>query len=1197
MWEQIKGENLSSEIDWVPYVFHPAQGGDIKTIDGTKVQKKIFDSYVDYYQYTTKDNNFTYEDRVRPEIQFLTERYYRLPDEDMEVPKLCTYFLDIEVYQTKGFPKASEAKDKVVSIAIYNTYKNRTTVFGLKPYDGKYRDEKDFNYVHCKDEEKLLRMFFIFIDRYSCDVISGWNVLDFDLMYLINRTKKLFGEDTNIYKTLSPVRNVRLWENDKKEIKLDIAGVTILDYMHLYKWYSPDKRERYSLDFISKHELEKGKIDYSEYKNLNELYEKDYNKFIEYNIMDTYRPSQLEDKLGYIKLVQALSLLCRVPMKYYQVQTQLIEGLLLTHMRRNNLCAPHFHGGVQETFEAAYVKEPQSGMHEWICDFDIASSYPSHIITLNMSPETYYGRILEITEDQMVFYTKDRNYPPFTLSKGDRRIRIEGVNLLAFNSALEKRLFSIAPCGSVFYTKPVGVLSAIEKYVFTKRKEVKDKRDRTKMSLSELRGENLDKAKERAGQFDSIQNALKTMLNAAFGITAVPYSRYFNMNISEAITSCGRMTIRSGERFINDFFQQGKYAHNEAIINTMNMINITEFPKIIEDMVAYGDSITGDTPIPIRYNGLVDIIPIEDLYKFDVDGRHIIENIDIMSDNGWTPIKYIYRHKTNKNIYSVNAYGGRIDCTEDHSLVVDNKKVKPLETNKVEFVEWNLPKDNNMNLNEAWLLGMFCAEGSMSKKIFKNRNTGKRKKTISHKADYSIKYSNKNIKLLNVIKDKLLRLNIKSRIYNVNKQRDCYPLNILKPKSNYDFFIRCFTKKMDKKIPIEILNSNKDVKMSFYQGYYEGDGYNKKKEKDECFCSIDKTLMSGLVQILKNDNKNLTISTRSDKKNVTNCRININSHDKKIKSKNLIKKIIKQPTNIYVYDIETENHHFVGGIGNILLHNTDSLYVKVGHLMKFIGKEKWNVLDDEKKIHYIRRITHTIEEYINDRCYKEVQKGFYNSAVTDFKIMFKQEIIAKTALFVKKKKYSMWHVNEEGVSVNKIKTKGLEIIRSETPEAVRPKLVDLMEMILKGSPDSEISSKIAKYKKELRNCLPEEICMNIGTKGISKYIKGNDILKGAPWHVKGVRNYRFLLKHLGLEDKYEDIEEGNKTKVIYLKSNKFGLDEMSFLIWPKEFDNIVQIDYNKQIQNNFIKKIEILLDPMNKLSLLDESGVAVNLFF
>jgi DNA polymerase elongation subunit (family B) len=77
-----------------------------------------------------------------------------------------------------------------------------------------------------------------------------------------------------------------------------------------------------------------------------------------------YRIKQLEDTLGYISLIQQMSLLTKCPMKFYDKVTSLIEGVFLTYYRRNNLCAPKFKGGVKEDYEAAYVKEPYSGFYD-----------------------------------------------------------------------------------------------------------------------------------------------------------------------------------------------------------------------------------------------------------------------------------------------------------------------------------------------------------------------------------------------------------------------------------------------------------------------------------------------------------------------------------------------------------------------------------------------------------------------------------------------------------------------------------------------------------------------------------------------------------------------------------------------------------------------------------------------------------------
>ncbi len=863
LWDQVKGKDDYDEISWVPYVFENDEDGEIKSIEGTSVSKKTFRNYNEYYMYVKEHPNCK-ENILKPEIQFLAERYHKIPDDEIENPKLKVYSIDIEVNMENEFPKAEEAKAPVVLISVYNLLENKTTSFGVKEYKGKYKNVDWFTYIHCKNEETLLQQFFSFMYKYAPDVITGWNVTSFDLQYLVNRSLNIFGEDSKIAQRLSPINNVRTWMTKEEEFSIDIAGITILDYLDIYKWYSPAKLERYTLDYVSNYELEKGKVDYSKYKDLRTLYDENWDLYVEYNVIDAYRVGQLEEKLGYIKLVQTLSLLCKCPMKFYHTQTALIEAILITYFRRNKLCAPTFYGGIQEGYPAAYVKEPITGLHKWVIDLDIVSSYPTAIITLNMSNETYYGRILGFTEDQLISHMKNKSLPEFDMMKDSGKVHFGGKKLNVFNEAIKKKLLCVAPCGSVFSTSTPGIISTVEKSMFYKRVEVKKKMNKMKKSLSELAKDDVEKTKEKIARYHGLQNALKIILNSTYGILAVPFSRYFNTNIAEAIVSCGRQTIRASEKYVNNLLN----SPNEALL--------------------------------------------EELNKMDKD---------------------------------------------------ENKK----------------------------------------------------------------------------------------------------------PEKNVDY---------------------------------------------------------------------------------------------------------------------------------ILYMDTDSLFINLGGFFTQYGV-KWEDKDDNYIMKHILGLSSVIEEYVNDKAYREMQRTVYNSTETDFRIKFKQEIIAKSILFVKKKKYSAWHINEEGATVDRIKTTGLEIVRSDTPEVVRPVLKDIMSMILKNASDSELSSVISKWKKDLQDMSPEALSTNVGIHNIKKYI-GVDgkCVKGTPMHVKSVVNYRSLLKMLKLENKYEDIVDGSKVKVIYLKKNKFGFDSMAFTRWPNEFNKVLQIDTTRQIEKTFLNKCEMLLEVLGKTELLNiKAKESLGLFF
>jgi DNA polymerase elongation subunit (family B) len=297
-----------------------------------------------------------------------------------------------------------------------------------------------------------------------------------------------------------------------------------------------------------------------------------------------------------------------------------------------------------------------------------------------------------------------------------------------------------------------------------------------------------------------------------------------------------------------------------------------------------------------------------------------------------------------------------------------------------------------------------------------------------------------------------------------------------------------------------------------------------------------------------------------------------------------------------VYDIETEKtHNFFAN--NILVHNSE--YIAVDDFCKkYIGEDLWEVHTIDEKIDVIDKISDYIKDYVNHRTFNEVQKVTYNSMVDDFHIKFAKEKIAISGLFVKKKKYATRSLWIEGVRKEKISVTGLDVVRSDSSEAVRGRLKDIMSMILKDEKDDAISEKINQYKNELMDVYPEEIAANIGVKGLKKYIVDGKPKKGTPWHVKGAANYMMMIKELGLEGKYEEITEGAKCKVLYLKNNPYNIEAISFIRWPEEFNGVLQPDYQKMIDKFFVNKIEMLLKPTGNTDILNKSGNdMVGLFF
>ena len=218
----------------------------------------------------------------------------------------------------------------------------------------------------------------------------------------------------------------------------------------------------------------------------------------------------------------------------------------------------------------------------------------------------------------------------------------------------------------------------------------------------------------------------------------------------------------------------------------------------------------------------------------------------------------------------------------------------------------------------------------------------------------------------------------------------------------------------------------------------------------------------------------------------------------------------------------------------------------------------------------------------------------------------------------KKKKYALWAVSEEGARVDEITIKGMEIIRSDSPIMIKKQLRDLVQQILRGADDDALYELIAKYREELKSATPSEIAENKGVNNVNKFIKageahddddswaegagesdGQELGKGATMQAKAVFNWRVMREKLKLEDQYEDIEEGNKTKIVYLMKNQYGIEAIAFPdVWPSEFDVAgLHIDYKKMIENHFTNKLAMLLGPLGKAHLMSDTHQLLNLFF
>jgi DNA polymerase elongation subunit (family B) len=469
---------------------------------------------------------------------------------DWDFDKVSIAIVDIEVGSENGFPDPYEANEPVTAIAL-RFIGGHMFVFGCGDYEVKGNER----YMKCKDEYHLLKFFLKLWQEKCPDALTGWNTKFFDVPYLVNRMRKVLGEDEA--KKLSPwniISERQAFVMNRKMTVYELVGVGDLDYLELYKWYSPNgkSQESYRLDAIAQFELGEGKISYEEYDNLHQLYRLNYQLFIEYNIKDVDLILKLEDKLKLIEL--ALTLAYDTKTNYDDVfaQTRMWDALTYNHLMNQNIVVPpRIVKEKSEAFEGAYVKDPQVGLHNWVASFDLNSLYPHLMMQYNISPET-------LIEPEN--YTAEMRE---VLSQGVsvEKLLKKQVDL----SALEN--VTITPNGQFFRTDIQGFLPKMMEEMYEDRKKFKKMMIQAKKDY-EVEKDDTKKydIEKRIARYNNLQLAKKVSLNSAYGALGSQYFRFYDLRMALGVTTAGQFSIRWIESKINGYMNSLLKTNRDYVI-------------------------------------------------------------------------------------------------------------------------------------------------------------------------------------------------------------------------------------------------------------------------------------------------------------------------------------------------------------------------------------------------------------------------------------------------------------------------------------------------------------------------------------------------------------------------------------------------------------------------------------------------------
>ena len=488
----------------------------------------------------------------RYHYQYIGQEYPKDIEWSKDLIKIFT--VDIETTCEAGFPDVENPQETIICLTVKNKSNKQIITWGIGEYKN---DRPDVTYVYCKHEKELIFQFMKFWIKNYPDVVTGWNCKFFDMPYLMNRIKAIAGSE--VANKMSPwniaeAKEVRT--QGRVQTVYDIKGVAVLDYLDLYKWFIPTRQESYKLDFIGELELKQPKNE-NPYGTFKEFYEKDFQKFVDYNIQDVEIVDKLEDKLGLIDLSLTVAYESKVNYDDIFSQVRVWDTLIANYLMERKICVPPREEHTKDSkYEGAYVKDPIPGQHKWMVSFDINSLYPHILIQYNISPEKLYGSHDTIPGVEKMLHKKlDLDF-------------------------LKENDLTMTPNGAMFKRDSQGFLSEMMEKMYKERVIYKKRMIKAKIEFEKTGDVTL---KREIARCHNIQWARKIALNSAYGAVGNQYFRYYDVRQAAGITTAGQFIIRFVENHMNKYLNNILKTDNEDYVVASDTDSIyVRLDKLVE---------------------------------------------------------------------------------------------------------------------------------------------------------------------------------------------------------------------------------------------------------------------------------------------------------------------------------------------------------------------------------------------------------------------------------------------------------------------------------------------------------------------------------------------------------------------------------------------------------------------------------------
>ena len=585
--------------------------GKYKSIYGDPLVRVVCKSTKDFRKELAINKGKTmFESDVNPIFQCLSENYL-----NQDAPKLNVAFWDIETdYDPeRGFAPTEDPFMPITAITVCLQWLDSMLVTVAMPPKGMPLEEAT---AMCKarwgdsvvlfpnsktGEGEMLSTFLDLIE--DADIHSGWNSEGYDVPYTVNRIRRvLSGDDTRRFCLWGQKPRRREYEKfGKLSETYDTIGRVHMDYLNLYRKYTYEERHTYRLDAIGELEVGENKTPYE--GTLDQLYNNDFEKFIEYNIQDVALLDKLDKKLKFIDLANVLAHENTVLLQTTMGAVALTEQAIVNEAHRRGMQVPNRQQHEGNTQAAgAYVAFPKKGVHEWIGSMDLNSLYPSVIRALNMGPETVVGQIrLDISDERIHNDTtlkkksfagswegrfSTEEYEAVMEKRKDISLTLDledGTSHVLSGAEIWKLIFDsnqpwmLSSNGTIFTNEFEGVIPGLLKRWYSERKELQKNLKKAKDAKNAVEEEYWDKR----------QLVKKINLNSLYGAILNPGCRFFDKRIGQSTTLTGRTIVKHMSAEVNKVIT-GVYDHvgDAMIYGDTDSCYFSAYPTLKTDIDA-----------------------------------------------------------------------------------------------------------------------------------------------------------------------------------------------------------------------------------------------------------------------------------------------------------------------------------------------------------------------------------------------------------------------------------------------------------------------------------------------------------------------------------------------------------------------------------------------------------------------------------